>query len=127
MSLKSIFTSLIALGFTFPIIAQGGDLSIINNTNYDSTSIINEGACSTLLGEIGTTRAHNSNVIPEYVVNMACLLNQKNCRADVYLTNNCTGPVIATVFLDTKTGVKSWTVNDATYHIEASGFSISLS
>ncbi|OGT54084.1 MAG: hypothetical protein A3F43_05645 [Gammaproteobacteria bacterium RIFCSPHIGHO2_12_FULL_42_10] len=86
---------------------EAGDLTIINNTGHDSTSVINNGPCSAnILGDVGITHAHTTNVVPETTVIKACIFNKSNCTAAVHMTNNCSGPVVATVVLDVKKGIK---------------------
>lgn len=122
---KTMLVSFIA-ACSMPLIAQAADLTIVNNTNRDSTSVINNGACSTILGEHGITRAHSTNVVPSMTVAFACLMNRSNCRADVYMTNNCSGPVVATAFFDVKTGIKSVTMYDNSYAVSGGGFGITI-
>ena len=104
---KSILCSLFTLtSLSASLCASAGDLTIINHTNYDSTSIINNGACSNVMGAPGITRAHTTNVVPEKLVIKACIFNKANCTAAVHMTNNCTGPVVATVIFDVAKGIK---------------------
>lgn len=121
--LKSVmFATLISL----PLMSFAGDLTLVNNTNQDSTSVINNGVCSTILGSTGITKAHSTNVVPESKINLACILNRSNCKADVYMTNNCTGKVVATVVMDTKKGIKSVDIKDKSYQIDAKDFRVEL-
>lgn len=117
--------SLITL-LSIPMISFA-DLTITNNTNLDSTSIINRGLCSATLPTGGVTKAHTTNVISSFNLGLACVRDQRNCKADVYMTNNCTGPIIATVILDTKTGIKSVEMKDENYTITADKFKVVLS
>ncbi len=123
--MKKIKMAAIALA-CLPIIASASDLTLVNNTNRDSTSVINNGVCSTILGSAGVTKAHTTNVVPESKINMACILNRTNCKADVYMTNNCSGKVVATVTMDTKSGVKAVAMKDNTYKIMAQGFRVEM-
>ena len=124
---KCFSVVMIAIGMgAAGIAAAKSDLTIINNTNYDSTSIINNGACSTILGDSGITRAHSTNVVSAMKIAMACFTNPANCKADVYMTANCSGPVVATVIFDTKTGIKSKTVYDQSFVLTGGGFHIIL-
>jgi hypothetical protein len=95
-------TSLLAL----PITARA-DLTIVNNTDQDSTSIVNGGACSTILGEIGITRAHSSNTLDYIIMRIACGMHPNDCVADVYMTDNCSGPKVATVTMDINKGIST--------------------
>lgn len=114
-----------------PLMAQAGSLTVVNNTDHDSTTITNSHKpnpmCSANLpGGKGITRAHTTNVIPENTVNIACIKDKQNCKADVYMTNNCSGPMIATVIFDIKSGIKSVTMLNDKYNISGSGFYITI-
>lgn len=107
--------------------AYANSLTIVNNTDFDSTAIINHGVCSTILGEKGITRAHTTNVVPEGKLKMACLMNKENCVADVYATANCKGPVIATAVFSITTGMKGQPqVKDKRFDVVATGFTVVL-
>lgn len=111
---KTIVAGLIAM--SLPVIAMATPLTIVNNTNQDSTSIINNGMCSNALGPSGITRAHQTNVVPDVVLQNACFFTPENCRADIYMTNNCTGPKVATAMFSLKrgiTGITGFTPNYA--------------
>jgi hypothetical protein len=129
---KIIFTSLVAMSMSsISMMAYAGDLHLINNTNFDSTSIINSGMCSSsLLGNNGITKAHGTNTVADSMVKMACLKISDpkglNCTADVYMNKNCSGKKVATVVLDVSTGVKKVTVHSSEYKITASGFNIQM-
>ena len=129
---KAISTSLIALSLSsITMLAQAGDLDLIigNFTDKDSTCVINDSACSTILGADGITKAgdHAHHINENVIKYAACLGNWENCKADVYMTNNCTGPKIATVIFDVNKGVKSITMASASYKIAASGFTVNIS
>lgn len=125
---KKTFTYCVALSFLMPLYVTAADLTIINNTNHDSTSLINNGACSDILGANGITRAHSTNVVPESVIAKGCITNKRNCQANVHMTSNCTGPAVATVLLDVKTGIKSVTPSGNTqgYVVSGNGFTASI-
>jgi hypothetical protein len=114
-------TSLVSL----PALAQA-DLTITNKTSHDSASIINGGACSsTFLGDIGVTKAGQKNTISSFMLKIACYGHTTACRADVFMTRDCSGEKAGTVILDVVNGVVSVT-NAAGYEISASGFDITL-
>lgn len=125
---KSIFAISAGLILTLPFQANAQSLVVNNRTDFDSTSIINNGICSNQLGEVGISRAHtDNNVVPESKLKFACKFNPKNCKADVYLTANCTGSKVATVLFDLDTGIKSASVYDSHYEITGSGYVITMS
>ena len=138
---KTIIMGLVAMGVGVPMLAQAAmDLYITNNTKNDSTIIANTGACSTLLGEAGITRSGEQNhQVPENKVGLACsasILKKTDCKADVYMTSNCTGPVVATVYFDIqkdKSGkyvgsglrpVKPEDIKDKSYTVIGSGLNV---
>lgn len=121
---KTIYCGLIIMGGIS--MAHANDLHLMNNTNRDSTCFINDKMCSNKLGEGGITRAHKPNTISDLTVKIACTGHQSNCKADVYMTDNCSGEKIATVILDTSKGIQSVTMNTTEYQISGSGFNISL-
>lgn len=104
---KRFMKNLIIAVLALPVVATATPLTIINNTNHDSTSIINGGACSNSLGPAGVTKAHSTNLVLDIVIKHICRFTPKNCRADIYMTNNCTGPVVGTAVLDINAGIQS--------------------
>jgi hypothetical protein len=133
MSIKNtVFMVATAICATLPLQAQAADLVTRNDTDLDSTSIINNGACSTILGAIGTTHAHSTNVVPGGKVKFACLANLHNCKADIYMTSNCNksgATPVATVYFDVDTGLKAdkTETHDAKFVIGGSGFQTTIS
>lgn len=127
MSIKKTFV-MTALSLAIPSFAMANDLTIINNTNAESTSVINNGACSNILGPAGVTHAHSTNVVTEAFITKGCIFNKNNCKAEVHMTNNCTGPVIANVIFDVKTGIKQieTVANSDGYVVSGSGFTASF-
>lgn len=118
--------SLVSLLTSFSVMAS--DLTIVNNTNRDSTSVINNGPCSDILGASGITHAHSTNVVPENMIYKGCISNRTNCRADVHMTSNCTGPTVAVVIFDVKRGIKSVQPVDTSqgYTISGNGFTATM-
>ncbi len=100
----SYFTSLILLATS-----AHADLNIINNTDFDSTCVVNDGMCSNQLGDEGITHAHSANLISQLELYIACGSNTWNCKADVYMTPDCSGPSIGTVILDINQGISQVT------------------
>jgi len=129
MSFKSKLISVLAAisAGCLPLAAQASALTVVNNTDHDSTTVTNGFMCSSKLpGGNGITRAHTTNVISENTINIACLRNKENCKADVYMSNNCSGPIVATVIFSTKSGIKDVAMKSNTYHITAQGFYIQM-
>ncbi len=125
---KSICVIAASIISILPFQVNAQNLIINNRTDFDSTSIINNGLCSSALGEVGISRAHTeNNVVPESKLKFACKFNPKNCRADVYLTANCTGSKVATVLFDLDQGIKGASVYDSRYEISGTGYVITMS
>jgi hypothetical protein len=122
---KILYFGLTTIGLTLPLSLHATDLTITNDTNRDSTSIINHAACSTLL-DGGITKAHTVNIVKEKILFTACFLNRNNCQADVYMTDNCTGPKVATVIFDIYSGLKSIQTFDNSYSFSGEGFHFNL-
>lgn len=130
MSIKrTVLAAITSMVLAAPFAAQAANLVIVNNTDFDTTSIINNGACSTILGKVGVTHPHSTNEVPGPTVRFACIANLHNCKADIYMTPNCKagGPSVATVYFDVDTGVKSISVIDTRYAITGNGFTTSIS
>lgn len=129
MSFKKnlIKTLIVITASALPLVAQADKLTIVNDTNRDSTSIINGGSCSQdVLQEGGVTRRHATNTVSATNVFLACRRDPANCQADVYMQEHCKGPKIGTVIMDTSKGIKSVTMIDNSYAITGTGMTIHL-
>lgn len=112
---KSIMFFAAAICFSLPVHAEtlaDATMTITNNTDFDSSSIINGGSCSDKLGQSGITRAHSTNKVPDKLVKLSCLRSPHNCTAVVYMSAHCTGPAVFTVVLDVDKGIQSATPID---------------
>ncbi|OGT56455.1 MAG: hypothetical protein A3F14_02585 [Gammaproteobacteria bacterium RIFCSPHIGHO2_12_FULL_43_28] len=130
MLTKHLVTGFLAIGISsVSSLVSANPLVLVNDTNFDSTSIINNGACSTIMGDTGITKAHTTNTVSEMKIKLACLANATDCKADIYMTNNCTGPKVAAMYFDTKTGIKAdkTEIYDHTYNIATEAFKVSFS
>ena len=109
---KTVLFVATSICIALPFQAQAGDLIVNNRTDFDSTSATNGAICSKILGNEGVSRAHTEhNVIPERKVKMACtILHKHDCRADVYMSANCTGRKVASVVFDVDKGHISTTL-----------------
>lgn len=103
-----------------------GSLTINNNTDFDSTSKINDGLCSTVFGSDGVTKAHSTHIISDKLISLACVLNSSNCKATIFMTNDCSGPIIANIILDTKTGIKNIDVLSSQFKFTAGTNEVSV-
>lgn len=125
---KSILASALTIGLSLISMQSyaAQSLTIVNNTNQDSTSKINGGLCSTVFGSDGVTKAHSTHVVSDKLVALACMGNSSNCKAEIYMTNNCSGPVVGTAIFDTNTGIKSMDVVSAIYKFSIEPFRITI-
>lgn len=127
--IKRISTSLLAVGISSVSVyaqAAAADLTLINNTDSDSTSIINNsGFCSSWL-KGGVTKAHSTNKVDKATIDFACALTAPACTADVYMDDNCSGPVIATIYFNTNTGFIKRDMKTTDYDVKGSGFVIQM-
>lgn len=128
MQMKTLTSALAILACSLSFTAHA-KLVVTNKTQFDSTT--KTFLCSTALGEAGVTHPGQTNTLTDAQVKSACLFSQQNCVADVFLTNNCSGPSIATVTMDIKSGIKSVEMKDNNYQIDYSNngdydFSVTL-
>lgn len=117
---KGIIAGLLAVSFSgLPLLAQADNLHLVNNTDFDTTSRINNEKCSTSIpGGSGVTKAHSTNDVKEMFVVIACKSNRENCVADVFLNGSCSGTKIGTVVIDSKKyEFKTKTMDNPAYDI----------
>ncbi|GEM_PF-3852668 len=129
---KTLVVGLLAGCMSMPFLAQAGaqNLSLLNCTNKPSTVITNKGACSTSLPDgKGVTPANPyypscdntaAWIVPGGDVDTACKFGSSGgvCTADVYMTNNCSGGIVATIKLHLDSGqIDVVQINDPNYHI----------
>ena len=81
-------------------------LIIYNNTNEASTCRTHMGCSTDLMGAEGVTPAHSLKEFSDAKIRIACKDRLENCVAEVYMTNNCTGPVVASATFALKSGLK---------------------
>jgi hypothetical protein len=123
---KILLTGIATIGLSFSFLAHA-ELTVSNQTNQPSTSRINDGYCSTdILGADGITPPHTSKPIEDWKIDLACMGNYENCKADIYMTNNCTGPAISTVIFSKTSGIKYVSPPVAGYAITWSPFAITI-
>lgn len=127
--IKMISTSLLALGVSCGSMyaqAAASDLTLINNTDHESTAILNNNhICSSWLGVV--THPHDKSTVSASTLDLACGKNAAFCRADVYLTKDCSGPIVGVVYFDiTNLGFISRSMNDSSYDIKGARFTVSM-
>lgn len=80
---------------------QAAELTTTNNTDFDSTVKVTSGRFHPCAGSIGEyTPAHGERVTPWGQVRGLCLSSGDNCTADIYMTKDCSGPVIGVASMD---------------------------
>lgn len=105
-----LINSMVVIGLScFTSLAFAKELKIINNTSEASTCKTAKGCSTDLLGVVGITPAHDSRTYSAAKIRIACKDHLDNCVADVYMTNNCTGPVIASAAFGLDAGLISIT------------------
>jgi len=128
---KQVAFLLIGLGFaTAPMFAFASDLSIYNNTPYDSTCSIH-GVCTTkILGSggiipPGLNQAHHT--ISSAKVKLACGTITGNCDADLYEDDDtCSGTKIGTVHFNVANGYIGYDPTDPKYTVNGAVGSFNL-
>jgi hypothetical protein len=111
-------SKLILLSALLPLTSYASDITFTNNTNLNSTSIINESFCTNTFGDQGIIKAHSSVTIYQSQLALACGSSTVGCTADIYLSNNCTGPKIGSIMIS---------VDDGVNHVETSSDSYKVS
>ena len=113
-----------ALAFaTVPFAAQA-DITIHNNTNSPATASVSISPCSNAAGDRGIIMPHSSITIPDFLVGLYCT---SDCKAQVFMSRNCSGSSIATVVGNVREGVKSIENHDANgFRLAGSGKDISI-
>ncbi len=121
---KILFQSMMVFGISATMSLAYADLIIHNRTSTDSTSVMNDGMCSSsILGPGGITPAGQDNDVSDWELEAACAGNQSNCKADVYMSDDCSGPIIATAIINTDYtdphgGIQNVTIVDGRYSTE---------
>lgn len=137
MSLKKHFAvSFTALLLSAPFVAFAGiDLTINNQTNFDSASAVNGGLCSTKLPfKNNFTPRGQSNVISAISLSVACGRNRTSCSAVIYANKDCAQPAdpngvgaIGTAVINLDTGVQRVDITDKRFTETHDGTHVTLS
>lgn len=106
-----------------PFAAQA-DITIHNNTNAPATANVSISPCSNAAGNKGIIMPHSSITIPDFLVGLYCT---SDCKAQVFMSRNCSGKPVATVVGNVRQGVKSIANNNVDgYTLAGSGKDISI-
>jgi hypothetical protein len=106
--------------------AAFADITIKNNTSSAATAFAGNSPCSSAAGDRGVMQPHAQVTIPDFLVGMYC---SSDCKAQVFMSKNCSGKSIATIVANKREGIKSIANNDSSpngYHLEGHGNTISI-
>lgn len=119
MLYKQLVTkSMIAMGLSClsTLALASATLEIVNNTDEPSTCVTyGSGKCSaTVLPKDGITPPHGKKTFGDGQLRIACYPNLNKCTAEIHMTDDCTGLVVATAEYNTgakgqKAGIVSFT------------------
>lgn len=126
MKIKSLaLLGAIALStVSYAAYATGKDMTINNNSDAVATASAGVSPCSGSIGDRGIIKPHSNVVIPSWAVGMYCT---SDCKAQVYISKNCSGKSIATVTANVRDGVKKIENHDVDgYQVVGSGFNMSI-
>jgi len=133
MAIKKIIgSSLVAVSMSSVCLVAyaGPDLTIDNNTSKYSSSQINDGLCSSALDGGVIQPYEKGHVVSGVLIAFACWGHESDCKADVYMTDNCNqggASKVATVRFDTQKGIIPPIQNyTPEYTISGSGFNVAL-
>lgn len=123
MKIKHLAT-IAAFVMSMSSMAAHADLFIANNTDASATAYAGTSPCSNAAGDRGIIKPHGSVQIPDFLVGMYCT---NNCKAQVFMSKNCSGKSIATVTANKKQGVIDIENHGIEgYQVVGSGKSISI-
>lgn len=128
MKINNIFNAFfLASGILASSAALANPLTIVNNTSEFSTSVTNNTFCSSRIpGGSGITKPHSTNVVSDFSLRLACTGHLDNCKSEVYMTDNCTGPKVAEVDFSVYTGIKNVIALDPRYNMTGTGFNAQI-
>lgn len=125
MKLRTIIGSMFVASLSQFAIAGGPSLIIHNNTDYPSTTIANNGPCSSdpiLNLPDGISPPHKTNVVSRSSLVGACISNKENCSARAFLNDNCADKAFAHVLFSINSGIKyAEAVPESKYCVKVNG------
>ncbi|MBA3660553.1 MAG: hypothetical protein H0W64_02380 [Gammaproteobacteria bacterium] len=116
---KLIATAIIAM---LPI-SGFAELVINNKTKSYGTAKTNMSPCSSIAGSKGILNPDSSLTIPQAIFDLYC---PKKCEVWVYMNKSCSGSKIATVTVDSKTGVSSVNNHQKVFTVSGSGKEVNI-
>ena len=117
---SSVLAATLACCFS---VSAYADATVRNNTDTVATAYVS-GSCSSMAGDEGIMKPHSSVVVPQWVLGFFCGFG---CDAQVYMSNNCSGPKIATIHADSISGITNVNNHNVKgFRVTGSGFSASI-
>lgn len=125
MKQKSL-SILSAIAISVLPIAAFADITITNNTDSAATAYAGNSPCSNAAGDRGVIQPHGKVVIADWIVGIYCT---NDCKAEIFMSKNCSGKSIATATANKREGVKSVVSHDDRpdgYRIVGTGKEVSI-
>lgn len=98
-----------------PLIASAETMiTIINNTDSYGTGYAGFSPCSTIAGDAGIIKPHETKSLDISAVSMFC--GDRNCDGHVFLNKSCSGRQMAKVVVNAKKGIISVTNYDTQHY-----------
>jgi len=111
MKLKMI---ILLSSLCLPLAVNAAEITVTNNTNNFGTAKFGSGPCSSIAGDKGIAKPHQSMTIPQIVFDLFC--NSETCVTEMYLSKNCNGKVLATATINGKSGIVGVRNHDTTHY-----------
>lgn len=102
------------------------DLTVINDTNRDAAGKVNDSICSGNYGDKGLIHAHTSVTVPENQLMMGCGSHLRDCKADIYMTNDCSGDKAGTIIFDVASGITHVESSEAYILLAANPYQVQI-
>jgi hypothetical protein len=129
MVLKKIAFIGVAIALVnLPLYANAASLTTINNTDEFSSVRVTSGFIHPCSGDDGHyTKPRDTLETSWDVVKFLCMSSGSVCTADIYMTPNCTGEIVANASLDLNNpNVVVTSLNPKKYFIIAAGTTVTM-
>lgn len=126
---KRMLSTIACVVMNLPFIANADpSLTTTNNTNYNSAVKVISSPIKPCSGQIGEyTPAHQEKTTTWNNVKILCLGSGSLCRAEIYMTKDCTGAAVAVASLDlSNPNVTVEQILNSSYNITANGTHVFL-
>lgn len=104
MQIKTVLKSLLAINLACCAFASHADIKVTNHTGYYGTAKTNFTPCSSISPK-GVMQPYGTLEVSQSVLNSFCKVI--DCKVDLYISKNCSGPKVAVVTISAKSGIKS--------------------